>query len=1533
MFMPGKRRSVYRYVLAAAALAASPAWGDIANSGDVSPTSPATWTASTTAYVGYLSDGSLTVNSGDALLSQSGYLGYFPVASGAVLIDGTASAWTTSYLYAGYFGAGSLQITNGGLVSTASTGVLGEKTGASGTATVNGSGSLWTCTSILVGDSGTGTLAITNGAHVVGSGYLGNRAGSSGLATVDGIGSMWTCALLSVGNFGSGTLNITNGGLVSVNTSTFVAWDALASGLIDFGAHGGTLTTQSLYGAPSLFSGVGTINTRGLVSDGGLVFDASHGLSQTLSWLGAQENVTLHLDLTATSGSLGVVGAGYQGAGTLTIHDAMTVTGAEGYLGFKAGSSGSAFVEGAGAKWISRGGLYVGYRGTGALAISNGGSVNSYFGLLGYGADSHGTVTINGFGSFWTCNQELIVANSGAAALSITNAALVSCAYAELGVNAGSSGSVTVDGGSSTLVCTGELYVGYGGAGNLYLTNGGNVGNSSGHIGLLGTGVVTVHGSGTYWICSGNLYVGDWRAGTLAITDGGQVLSSQGLVGANAGSSGAATIDGLGSSWTCAGDLFVGNAGLGSLAISHGGHLSNYTPFLGNAAGSTGALTIDGSSSTWTYTGTLYVGNAGAATLRIINGASLNASSNVSYLGYASGSAGTAMVDGSGSIWTLSQPLFVGNSGAGTLSITNGGHVANATSVWLGDNHGSAGTAIVNGSGSTWFCNGDLFIGNSGAGAMAISAGGQVTNSIGYIGNNSGSSGAVTVDGGGSTWTCGNGLYVGASGAGTLSITNAAAVLGSASLGDNASASGFVTVDGHGSTWTGTSLAVGYSGSGTLNITHGGLVGNSSGSIGANAGSSGAVSVDGSDSTWTCNSLLVGDAGAGTLAITHGGSVAGSASLANLAGSSGFVSVDGGGSRLAAASLCVGNFGSASLRITNAGQVTTSTAALACNPGSAAAAIVDGPGSSLICSGLLSIGASGTASLAITNGGAVIAAGASINSSSQVTLNVGDASKFDVASGTLTNNGLITLRITLNAAPGDYTPIVASSITGSGTLTTLGGRWNATSHTFTVSPAATGAFGQVITLDTFTTQRVVVTGSGSGANLYADFHAASASSPMTLVVAPLSDSQSDLLLNALPASSCEINGWTFTASGYTPGNPVSLTLNIGAGYTADGLSVWHYDGTSWAPYTPSNLTYDNLYTSFIVTDLGGFALASGPLSTPISTGIVTLNANNMIPILTNLTLNGGTLDLNGHNQQLNTLSDGGVTSGLVTNTALATAVLTLAPLGPPISTAFGGLIFGNVGLTKTDAGTLTLSNYQATGPIVIAAGTLAFAPTDAPRQTPGVMLSLHSCTLALNSTMDITNHDVMIGNTNLTTIETQILAAFGIQPDGNLSAPGAPAITSSTLFNVGNTFLVPIDADALLGDGTPGSAVTFGASWDGVPVTQPGTVIVKYTYNGDANLDGKVTYDDYGPILDNFGNATPGLADIQTAWLMGDLNFDGVVNYDDYGPILDTFGLGAATSLGTLESPATSAVPEPATLLLLTLGALGLLPRRKPRRP
>jgi hypothetical protein len=56
-------------------------------------------------------------------------------------------------------------------------------------------------------------------------------------------------------------------------------------------------------------------------------------------------------------------------------------------------------------------------------------------------------------------------------------------------------------------------------------------------------------------------------------------------------------------------------------------------------------------------------------------------------------------------------------------------------------------------------------------------------------------------------------------------------------------------------------------------------------------------------------------------------------------------------------------------------------------------------------------------------------------------------------------------------------------------------------------------------------------------------------------------------------------------------------------------------------------------------------------------------------------------------------------------------------------------------------------------------------------------------------------------------------------------------------------------------------------------------LLIKYTYAGDANLDGAINIDDYGRIDANV--ATPGAS----GWFNGDFNYDGKINIDDYGII------------------------------------------------
>ena len=101
-------------------------------------------------------------------------------------------------------------------------------------------------------------------------------------------------------------------------------------------------------------------------------------------------------------------------------------------------------------------------------------------------------------------------------------------------------------------------------------------------------------------------------------------------------------------------------------------------------------------------------------------------------------------------------------------------------------------------------------------------------------------------------------------------------------------------------------------------------------------------------------------------------------------------------------------------------------------------------------------------------------------------------------------------------------------------------------------------------------------------------------------------------------------------------------------------------------------------------------------------------------------------------------------------------------------------------------------------------------------------------------------------------------------------------------------------------------AVLFTAAnpFDGIT---PGTndVLVKYTYYGDANLDGNVDGSDYSRIDNGF--VSKGAL---TGWFNGDFNYDGVINGSDYTLIDNAFNSqGASLASQLLATPQRSAAP------------------------
>jgi len=109
------------------------------------------------------------------------------------------------------------------------------------------------------------------------------------------------------------------------------------------------------------------------------------------------------------------------------------------------------------------------------------------------------------------------------------------------------------------------------------------------------------------------------------------------------------------------------------------------------------------------------------------------------------------------------------------------------------------------------------------------------------------------------------------------------------------------------------------------------------------------------------------------------------------------------------------------------------------------------------------------------------------------------------------------------------------------------------------------------------------------------------------------------------------------------------------------------------------------------------------------------------------------------------------------------------------------------------------------------------------------------------------------------------------------------------------------------------NAVLGNTSFSGQPVTAD-SILLKYTYYGDIDLNGVVDADDLTVFANNFGRVS-GATQID-----GDIDFNGSVNADDLTVFANNFGKGAGAPLAVAN---VQAVPEPGTLILAALaGAL-----------
>jgi autotransporter-associated beta strand protein len=259
-----------------------------------------------------------------------------------------------------------------------------------------------------------------------------------------------------------------------------------------------------------------------------------------------------------------------------------------------------------------------------------------------------------------------------------------------------------------------------------------------------------------------------------------------------------------------------------------------------------------------------------------------------------------------------------------------------------------------------------------------------------------------------------------------------------------------------------------------------------------------------------------------------------------------------------------------------------------------------------------------------------------------------------------------------------------------------------------------------------------------------------------------------------------------------------------------------------------------------------------------------------------------------------------------------------------------GSIAGTTALSKSGTGNLTLNTVNTyTGGTNVSAGTLVAGvtgalPSGAVSITGGTLqlapstglATITSLAISGTGTFDINNNHVIINygspaNDPIASIVALLNAGYN---GGAWNGPGG--ITSSAIAS------------------NPGYGVGYADAADiGNPAgLASGTIEVKFTLLGDADLNGTVNGIDFGILAANFNKGV-------SRWDQGDFNYDNIVNGVDFGALAANFNKGAssASEIAALDAFAAANglladVPEPASIGLIGIAGAALMARRRHRQ-
>jgi hypothetical protein len=224
---------------------------------------------------------------------------------------------------------------------------------------------------------------------------------------------------------------------------------------------------------------------------------------------------------------------------------------------------------------------------------------------------------------------------------------------------------------------------------------------------------------------------------------------------------------------------------------------------------------------------------------------------------------------------------------------------------------------------------------------------------------------------------------------------------------------------------------------------------------------------------------------------------------------------------------------------------------------------------------------------------------------------------------------------------------------------------------------------------------------------------------------------------------------------------------------------------------------------------------------------------------------------------------------------------------PPITGVQAGITNWSVHARKPGASTSTIefAASQNLALLSVSNGALAAVATDGNR-----VIAVNTLSIATGGTLDMNDNDMIIrasaatknavhaaAQANITSAQNGVDAQFISNWNGTgITSSRARAQNVTQGFDLYNLGVIR-NSDLSETTGTPFT------TWHGQDVGLD-DVLLKFTYTGDGNLDGAITFDDYS-VMDA---AFFGLL-LNLGWATGDINNDGVITFDDYSIVDQAF--------------------------------------------